>query len=87
MMKVKLFMFSARTIDGQVTALNTGWSTTLNSNGDTVLYRQAQLVTAHGKYILSFLGFLWFFFCFYTHFSFSCGGVGGGGRGGEWGLF
>lgn len=29
------------------TALNTGWSTTLNSNGDTVLAQQALLVTAH----------------------------------------
>ncbi|KAL8587544.1 hypothetical protein ACOMHN_000950 [Nucella lapillus] len=30
------------------TSLNTGWSTTLNSNGDTVLAQQASLVTAHG---------------------------------------
>lgn len=36
-----------RTIDNHPTALNTGWSTTLNSNGDTVLAQQAQLVTAH----------------------------------------
>ncbi|KAL8593287.1 hypothetical protein ACOMHN_009940 [Nucella lapillus] len=37
-----------RKINGTETALNTGWSTTLNSNGDTVLSEQAQLVTAHG---------------------------------------
>ncbi|XP_070186464.1 ADAM 17-like protease [Littorina saxatilis] len=36
-----------RSIEGQVTALNTGWSTTLNSNTDTVLAQQAQLVTTH----------------------------------------
>ncbi|XP_076457007.1 ADAM 17-like protease [Babylonia areolata] len=37
-----------RDIENHETALNTGWSTTQNSNGDTVLSEQAQLVTAHG---------------------------------------
>ncbi|KAK7506680.1 hypothetical protein BaRGS_00002155 [Batillaria attramentaria] len=37
-----------RSIGGKTTALNTGWSTTMNSNGDVVLTQQAELVTAHG---------------------------------------
>ncbi|PVD37695.1 hypothetical protein C0Q70_00295 [Pomacea canaliculata] len=37
-----------RFIDGQETALNTGWSSSKDSTGETVLTRQAELVTAHG---------------------------------------
>lgn len=36
-----------RSIGGATTALNTGWSTTANSYGDTVLTQQAELVVAH----------------------------------------
>ncbi|XP_076460150.1 ADAM 17-like protease [Babylonia areolata] len=36
-----------REMGNYTTSLNTGWSTTLNSNKDTVLAQQAQLVTAH----------------------------------------
>lgn len=36
-----------RSIGGKTTALNTGWSSTMNTNGDTVLTQQAELVTAH----------------------------------------
>ncbi|XP_025090554.1 ADAM 17-like protease isoform X2 [Pomacea canaliculata] len=36
-----------RFIDGQETALNTGWSSSKDSTGETVLTRQAELVTAH----------------------------------------
>lgn len=41
--------FAARFIDGQETALNTGWSSSKDSTGETVLTRQAELVTAHGE--------------------------------------
>ncbi|KAH9498611.1 hypothetical protein Btru_007784 [Bulinus truncatus] len=36
------------TINNFPSSLNTGWSTTRNQNGDTVLLQQADLVTAHG---------------------------------------